>query len=262
MSRLPVPGSDDNTWGEILNDFLEVSHNSDGTVKAGAVADDTTIQRISVRKNGAAIGQRPEVNFVAGANTTLSVSDDSVNNRVNVTVTANLDAAIDSTAASLGLTAQTLQIEQTASAFVLSTGTCVFVRIYIPTSTISTLGTWRTNEGFTPTGYSGMALYTPSGVLIDKTNDMSADLTAFGNAWISGTLSGGPRSVTAGSYYLAFLSSLTDGPKIAGVQAYTNVPHVNGARPTIYLTGQSNFPASFDPESANTNSGIYYMTVS
>jgi hypothetical protein len=33
MTRLPVPGSDDNTWGDILNDFLLAEHNGDGTLK-------------------------------------------------------------------------------------------------------------------------------------------------------------------------------------------------------------------------------------
>lgn len=33
MSRLPIPGGDDGSWGDILNDFLNVSHNPDGTVK-------------------------------------------------------------------------------------------------------------------------------------------------------------------------------------------------------------------------------------
>lgn len=33
MSRLPVPGDDSGTWGNILNDFLLVGHNSDGTLK-------------------------------------------------------------------------------------------------------------------------------------------------------------------------------------------------------------------------------------
>jgi hypothetical protein len=37
-ARLPVPGSDDNTWGDILNAYLEVSHNSDGTLIGSAVA--------------------------------------------------------------------------------------------------------------------------------------------------------------------------------------------------------------------------------
>jgi len=31
--RLPVPGSDDGLWGSLLNDFLSVEHNGDGTLK-------------------------------------------------------------------------------------------------------------------------------------------------------------------------------------------------------------------------------------
>ncbi|HSX06739.1 MAG TPA: hypothetical protein VLG92_03400 [Candidatus Saccharimonadia bacterium] len=38
MSRLPVPGSDDDIWGNVLNDFLSVSMNVDGTLKdAGTI---------------------------------------------------------------------------------------------------------------------------------------------------------------------------------------------------------------------------------
>jgi len=33
MSRLPQPGSDNNIWGEVLNDFLKVEHDIDGTLK-------------------------------------------------------------------------------------------------------------------------------------------------------------------------------------------------------------------------------------
>ena len=33
MARLPTPGSDDNAWGSILNDFLSVEHNADGSLK-------------------------------------------------------------------------------------------------------------------------------------------------------------------------------------------------------------------------------------
>jgi hypothetical protein len=36
MARLPNPGSDDGVWGEILNEFLEVEHNADGTLIRGA----------------------------------------------------------------------------------------------------------------------------------------------------------------------------------------------------------------------------------
>lgn len=35
--RLPNPGGDDNAWGDILNAFLEVSHNGDGTLQTSAL---------------------------------------------------------------------------------------------------------------------------------------------------------------------------------------------------------------------------------
>lgn len=37
MARLPIPGADSGTWGSILNDFLEQSHNADGTLKDTSV---------------------------------------------------------------------------------------------------------------------------------------------------------------------------------------------------------------------------------
>src|SRR5882757_9645426 len=39
MTRLPTPGADDGTWGNILNDFLDVAHNADGTLKTNTVAN-------------------------------------------------------------------------------------------------------------------------------------------------------------------------------------------------------------------------------
>lgn len=33
MARLPIPGEDAGTWGEILNEFLEVSHQEDGSLR-------------------------------------------------------------------------------------------------------------------------------------------------------------------------------------------------------------------------------------
>jgi hypothetical protein len=37
MARLPQPGSDRGTWGDVLNDFLASSHNTDGTLKSNTV---------------------------------------------------------------------------------------------------------------------------------------------------------------------------------------------------------------------------------
>jgi len=38
MSRLPNPGQDQGTWGDVLNDFLKASHNIDGSLKASSIS--------------------------------------------------------------------------------------------------------------------------------------------------------------------------------------------------------------------------------
>lgn len=50
MARLPNPGSDNGTWGNILNDFLRVEHNPDGTLKSNgslsSKADNSSVVHI------------------------------------------------------------------------------------------------------------------------------------------------------------------------------------------------------------------------
>lgn len=43
MSRLPTPGQDNGNWGEILNDFLDQSHNADGSLKESAIPKSTNV---------------------------------------------------------------------------------------------------------------------------------------------------------------------------------------------------------------------------
>ncbi|MGF7229609.1 MAG: glycosyl hydrolase family 28-related protein [Candidatus Saccharibacteria bacterium] len=56
MSRLPVPGQDSGSWGNVLNDFLGVAHNADGTLKPASVA--TAGAELASNK-GAANGYAP-----------------------------------------------------------------------------------------------------------------------------------------------------------------------------------------------------------
>lgn len=51
MSRLPIPGADANTWGDILNDFLMKAHNTDGSIKASAVNGTTVVILYDTTKN-------------------------------------------------------------------------------------------------------------------------------------------------------------------------------------------------------------------
>lgn len=53
MSRLPTPGSDEGAWGDILNDFLSVEHNSDGTLKTSGSISSKASDSAVVHKAGA-----------------------------------------------------------------------------------------------------------------------------------------------------------------------------------------------------------------
>lgn len=61
MARLPVPGSDDGTWGQLLNDYLSVAHDTDGTLKANAVdasaMQDSSIPAAKLNVSGGVDGQ-------------------------------------------------------------------------------------------------------------------------------------------------------------------------------------------------------------
>jgi hypothetical protein len=52
MARLPIPGADQGSWGEVLNDFLLQSHTSGGGIKAGAVGtshlQDATVSTVKL----------------------------------------------------------------------------------------------------------------------------------------------------------------------------------------------------------------------
>ena len=54
MTRLPVPGSDEGSWGQILNDFLVAAHNSDGSIKNGVVAEQALAADVKTKLNNIA----------------------------------------------------------------------------------------------------------------------------------------------------------------------------------------------------------------
>lgn len=145
MARLPVPGDDTNVWGTILNDFLTVEHNADGTLKvrnddtfvpvsrtvstgAGlsgggdltadrtlSVTDDSTTQRLEVAADGTLAGTRKRINLVAGNNVTVSATDDNANNKVDVVINSN---GIDTNS----YTQQQLATQRTQALLPLSAG--------------------------------------------------------------------------------------------------------------------------------------------
>lgn len=70
MIRLPTPGSDDGTWGNILNAFLSVEHNSDGTLKK--TTDITAAQQTADAKYTKPSGGIPETDLDSAVQTKLN----------------------------------------------------------------------------------------------------------------------------------------------------------------------------------------------
>jgi hypothetical protein len=52
MSRLPVPGADKDVWGDLLNDYLTVEHNADGTHRVVVNPDATTTTKGKLKLAG------------------------------------------------------------------------------------------------------------------------------------------------------------------------------------------------------------------
>jgi hypothetical protein len=65
-ARLPTVGGDDGNWGQILNDFLSVEHNADGSLKRGSDINSA---------NSTASTAVQSVNGKSGTQVTLSASD-------------------------------------------------------------------------------------------------------------------------------------------------------------------------------------------
>lgn len=97
MPRLPIPGSDSSTWGDILNEYLLVEHNADGSLKIrdegipATIADGSVTSAKLASSVQASLGKADtavqSVNGETGTAITLSAAD------VSAVATTQLGAA-------------------------------------------------------------------------------------------------------------------------------------------------------------------------
>ena len=69
MSRLPIPGSDDGQWGQILNDYLAVTHAGDGSLKDSIISLATLSQEVKDEVNSKVSGQNGATTLWIGTQT-------------------------------------------------------------------------------------------------------------------------------------------------------------------------------------------------
>lgn len=70
-----------------IGDFTNSPHDHSAADKGGLVAANTSIQKVTVRKNsGANVGSRQRINLIEGTGCTLTVADDAGGDEVDVTV--------------------------------------------------------------------------------------------------------------------------------------------------------------------------------
>lgn len=88
LSNKTIQVSPTITLGNHLSGSLTLTNLAGGTLSA-TLADNVTNQQVQVSRNGAATaGTRRRINFVEGSNVTLTISDDSTNDCVNVAMAA------------------------------------------------------------------------------------------------------------------------------------------------------------------------------
>ncbi len=158
--RLPVPGQDDGTWGEILNDFLQVEHAADGTLK---IRTDGTFYV----KPGGGI---PNTDLTAAVQTSLGLANSSLQPSLLTTKGDLLSATAASTPARLdvGSDGQVLTADSTQSTGLkwgsaASSGAEVFNIQTYGATTASTDNKTAIDAAFTAAAVAGGVVYFPPG---------------------------------------------------------------------------------------------------
>lgn len=130
MARLPTVGGDAGNWGTVLNDYLAVSHNADGTLK-----NDSSTQKINVSQAGTPVGARQEVNLVEGSGMTITAADDSINNRVNVTLSSSgAVSSVNGQTGAVTLAASDVGADTSGAAAAVAATATAFIRYNTGTS--------------------------------------------------------------------------------------------------------------------------------
>lgn len=257
MARLPVAGSDDGVWGNILNTFLEVEHNGDGTLKASgslaAKADDTAVVHNTGAETVAGVKTFSSSPIVPTPTTSTQIANKSYVDNLATLGTPSDPALFGLALWTIPLYSASLSYGPSAQTFV-----GVLTRSSVAT-TLTKLGTWIVTAGSgAGAGINGMALYSESGTLLAQTGDMTAAFQTTG--YIEGTLASSYDITADTNYYIFFLNNFSTAPVLATNGSTGTFPTIRGHIASPVLFSQTSFPASFTPGSATPGNLPIFMT--
>lgn len=254
MARLPIPGSDSGAWGDVLNEYLEVSHDSGGALKPDAVSpasiQDGSINASKLDISGGSNGQVLTKN--SGAVGGLEWGD--------LPISPTEQSSVYPLSAYGFFTATD---EITRSSTISSLDKAFFARVFVPAGKpITAFGALVSSAGTVGAGgLNGFSVYTDSGTLVASTPNDNTLWQSTG--WVTKALSSPIAASANDRFVYAALS----------VEGYSGQPNICYSQTAVYLTDVgggyqvshrrsfpisiSSWPASFDPATYGNSAGGY-----
>ncbi|MGD8373331.1 MAG: hypothetical protein PVI21_00545 [Candidatus Woesebacteria bacterium] len=255
MARLPIQGGDDGVWGTVLNDFLLVEHNANGTLRASgslaSKADNSTVVHLAGTET--VTGDK---NFTG----TLQHNGSAVVDTTDVRLTDQVGLYPPQ---AYGFFAMTQCPRVCDGESTIQGG--FITRMFIPAGqAITTIAAYVYTAGTVGGGgNNGFAIYDDDGVLIDS---ILSESIWTSSGWVSANFSTPIAAQSSGYFiYAAVMSNgYSSAPHI--YYAVRSGNHVLGGlgmnankRHNMFNIGMSSFPASFDPNGYATTES--YMPV-
>jgi hypothetical protein len=237
-NRLPIPGGDDGDWGTILNDFLDVSLNGDGTIQTSAITAAGGVTSVN--------GQSPSSGSVTltagnvGAPTTLAGDSD-----VSLTSPSNgqgllynsgsskwtnqtLPTAADATTSSKGVVELTNDLGGTAA---LPTVVSTHLSSALP---INQGGTGSTSQNFvdltTSQSIGGTKTFSGEVIVPAPTNTTDAATKHYVDTTVA---SGAPNATTSAPGLVQLSGDLSGTASAPTITATSNVETIISANTTV-----------------------------
>ncbi|QIE02565.1 collagen triple helix repeat-containing protein [Streptomyces phage BRock] len=234
MTRLPIPDSDSGTWDDILNDFLLIEHNNDGTLRSVARPADVAAK---YTKPGPGIPL---------SDLTVSVQN-SINSIGFMTPQVPLPADIGYLAYSFDPLIADGSVGPVA-------GTIQLVRVVLrsPQTITNIVAHVGTAGGTLTSGQNFAGLYDATGARVALTADQT---TAWGTTGAKTMALTAPYAAAAGYYYVAFLSNGTTPPLF---RSKTNLggDFISGTSPANSFRFATNTTGTTLPASMTLNANV------